>query len=199
VPGGDSPTRLVHQEKAAWRARLLAARRRLPAAERAAAADALADQLLRAPALRSVRRVAAYVPVGLEPGSLAALDVLRERGLLVLLPVVLPDHVLDWAEYDGRLVPARHGLREPAGRRLGSGSLTCVDAVLAPGLAVDRRGTRLGRGAGYYDRALAGLRGVPVAVLLYDTELVEADLPVEPHDQPVTAAVTPLLGWVNLG
>ncbi len=188
----------MHQEKAAWRARLLAARRRLPAAERAAAADALADQLLRAPALRSVRRVAAYVPVGLEPGSPAALDVLRERGLVVLLPVVLPDHVLDWAEYDGRLVPARHGLREPAGRRLGSGSLTSADVVLAPGLAVDRRGTRLGRGAGYYDRALAGLRGVPVAVLLYDTELVEADLPVEPHDRPVTAAVTPLLGWVDL-
>jgi 5-formyltetrahydrofolate cyclo-ligase len=190
---------LVRQEKAAWRARLLAARRQLPAAERAAAAGALAGRLLRVPALHGARRVAAYVPVGREPGSLAALDVLRERGLVVLLPVVLPDHVLDWAEYDGRLVPARHGLREPAGRRLGPGSLTGVDAVLAPGLAVDRRGTRLGRGAGYYDRALAGLRGVPVAVLLYDTELVEADLPVEPHDQPVTAAVTPLLGWVNLG
>src|SRR5262249_57127518 len=140
-----------------------------------------------------------YGRVGQDPGSLAGLDALGERGLVVLLPVALPDRVLDGAEYDGRLVPARHGLREPAGRRLGAGMLAGVDAVLAPGLAVDRRGTRLGRGAGYYDRALAGLRGVPVAVLLYDTELVEADLPVEPHDRPVTAAVTPLLGWVNLG
>jgi 5-formyltetrahydrofolate cyclo-ligase len=189
----------VRQEKAAWRARLLAARRQLTAAERAAAADVLAGRLLRAPALRRARRVAAYAPVDREPGSLAALDALRERGLVVLLPVVLPDQALDWAEYDGRLVPARHGLREPAGRRLGAGALTGVDAVLAPGLAADRRGTRLGRGAGYYDRALAGLRGVPVAVLLYDTELVAADLPVEPHDQPVAAAVTPLLGWVDLG
>jgi 5-formyltetrahydrofolate cyclo-ligase len=72
-----------------------------------------------------------------------------------------------------------------------------VDVVLAPGLAVDRRGVRLGRGAGYYDRALAAVRA-PVAVLLYDAELVEEDLPAEPHDRPVTAVVTPLRGWVNL-
>ncbi len=77
-------------------------------------------------------------------------------------------------------------------------ALAGVDAVLAPGLAVDRRGIRLGRGAGYYDRALAAVTGIPVAVLLHDGELVDDELPAEPHDRSVTAVVTPLLGWVDV-
>jgi 5-formyltetrahydrofolate cyclo-ligase len=74
-----------------------------------------------------------------------------------------------------------------------------VDVVLAPAMAADRRGNRLGRGAGYYDRALTRVDStVPVVVLLHDGELVDT-LPAEPHDRPVTAAVTPTLGWVELG
>lgn len=195
----DSPNEAVRRAKAQWRARLLSARAARPAAERAAAARALADQLLAAPALRAARRVAAYAPTDGEPGSVAVLDALRERGVEVLLPVALPDRTLDWARYDGTLVPARWGLVEPPGPRLGAAALAGVDAVLAPGLAVDRRGVRLGRGAGYYDRALAGLAGLPVAVLLHDGELVEGPLPAEAHDRAVTAAVTPLLGWVDVG
>jgi 5-formyltetrahydrofolate cyclo-ligase len=197
VTDGDSPDDPVRRAKAQWRQRLRAARSALPAAERAAAGAALTARLLDAAPLLGVRRVAAYVPVGTEPGAVALLDALRDRGVEVLLPVALPDRSLDWAGYDGRLMPAGHGLREPAGPRLGPAALAGVDVVLAPGLAVDRRGFRLGRGAGYYDRALAAVRA-PVAVLLYDPELVEEDLPAEPHDRPVTAAVTPLLGWVNL-
>jgi 5-formyltetrahydrofolate cyclo-ligase len=198
VTDSDSPDGAVRTDKARWRERLLAARAALPAAEREAAAAALTAHLLGAAALAGARRVAAYVPVGTEPGSLDALDALRERGVVVLLPVALPEASLDWAEYAGELVPGRHGLREPAGPRLGPTALAGVDVVLAPGLAVDRRGVRLGRGAGYYDRALAAVRA-PVAVLLHDRELLAADLPAQAHDRRVTAAVTPLLGWVNLG
>ena len=217
---GDSPDEAIRLAKARWRMRLLAVRATLPAAEREAAAAALTAHVLAAAPLRGARVVAAFVPVGTEPGSagqpVAAVpgstavpaaaampgstalpDALRRQGLRVLLPVVLPDRLLDWAAYDGGLVPAGYGLLEPAGPRLGTSALTGVDAVLAPGLAVDRRGVRLGRGAGYYDRALAAVR-CPVAVLLYDAELLAEDLPAQPHDRRVTAAVTPLLGWVNL-
>jgi 5-formyltetrahydrofolate cyclo-ligase len=195
VTDGDSPDDPVRRAKAQWRQRLRAARSALPAAERVAAGAALTARLLDALPPRGAQRVAAYVPVGTEPGAL--LDALADHGIGVLLPVALPDRSLDWAEYDGRLVPAGYGLREPAGPRLGPAALAGVDVVLAPGLAVDRRGVRLGRGAGYYDRALTAVRA-PVAVLLYDAELIEEDLPAEPHDRPVTAAVTPLLGWVDL-
>ena len=60
--------------------------------------------------------------------------------------------------------------------------------VLAPGLAVDKRGMRLGKGGGYYDRALAGL-DVPVAALLYDDDLLD-EVPHDPHDVPVGMVVT---------
>ena len=184
-------------DKDGWRASLLEARRRLDAAALATAAAALRDHVV--PALAGMTTIAAYVPVGREPGSLDLLDALRSGGTVVLLPVVVGEG-LDWCVYVGRsrLAPGPLGLRQPAGPRLGAAALGTADAVLVPALAVDRRGTRLGRGGGYYDRALASVpSGVPVAALLHDGELV-ASLPADAWDRPMTAAVTPSIGWTEL-
>lgn len=161
---------------------------------------ALADRALDLPELAHARTVAAYVSVGSEPGTLALLDALRARGVRVLLPVLLPDNDLDWGVYEGEasLARVRHGgrmeLREPAGERLGADAVTDADAVLLPGLAVDWRGMRLGRGGGSYDRVLARLDRAgadpALVVLLYDTEVVDR-VPEEEHDRPVHAVVTP--------
>lgn len=141
--------------------------------------------------------IAAYVPIGSEPGSTALLDDLIDRECRVLLPVVSAD-VLDWAEYDGTLVPGPWGLRQPAGQRLGVDSVADADVVLVPALAVDRRGTRLGRGAGFYDRSLRhAAAGTPLIALLHEGELVEDLLPAEPHDIPMTAAITPTDGCIE--
>ncbi|TWD22916.1 5-formyltetrahydrofolate cyclo-ligase [Streptomyces sp. T12] len=163
-------------------------------------AEALARHALALPELAGAGTVAAYVSVGSEPGTLALLDALRARGMRVLLPALLPDNDLAWGVYEGAgsLVPVRHGgrmtLLEPAGERLGPDTVTEADAVLLPGLSVDARGMRLGRGGGSYDRVLArlGRAGVHPAlvVLLYDGEVVER-VPEEPHDRPVHAVVTP--------
>lgn len=161
---------------------------------------ALADRALDLPELAHARTVAAYVSVGSEPGTLALLDALRARGVRVLLPVLLPDNDLDWGVYEGEasLARVRHGgrmeLLEPAGERLGPDAVTTADAVLLPGLAVDARGMRLGRGGGSYDRVLARLDRAgtdpALVVLLYDTEVLDR-VPEEEHDRPVHAVVTP--------
>jgi 5-formyltetrahydrofolate cyclo-ligase len=164
------------------------------------AGRALAERALELPELARARTVAAYVSVGGEPGTLALLDALRARGVRVLLPALLPDNDLDWGAYAGpdSLARIRHGGRmalfEPSGERLGPDAVTDADVVLLPGLAVDTRGMRLGRGGGSYDRVLARLEragaGPRLVVLLYDTEVV-AHVPAEAHDKPVHAVVTP--------
>ncbi|WP_033312129.1 5-formyltetrahydrofolate cyclo-ligase [Streptomyces iakyrus] len=161
---------------------------------------ALAGRALELPELARAGTVAAYVSVGSEPGTLTLLDALRARGVRVLLPVLLPDNDLDWGPYEGEgsLARVQHGSRmalfEPAGERLGPDAVTTADAVLLPGLAVDARGMRLGRGGGSYDRVLARLERAAahpaLVVLLYDSEVVGL-VPAEPHDRPVDAVVTP--------
>jgi 5-formyltetrahydrofolate cyclo-ligase len=184
-------------DKTRWRARLLAARKRLDPAELAAAAAELRRHVV--PALVAAGTIAAYVPVRSEPGSLDLLDALAAPGIRILLPVVVADG-LDWCPYAGRssLAAGPLGLLEPAGPRLGPAAVAEADAVLVPALAVDRTGTRLGRGGGYYDRALPLVpAGVPVVALLHDGELVDS-LPADPWDRRVTAAVTPSTGWTEL-
>ncbi|MFI5807558.1 5-formyltetrahydrofolate cyclo-ligase [Streptomyces sp. NPDC051561] len=239
--------------KAALRRELLDRRRLLTVEDAREAAAVLARRALELPEL-AAGTVAAYVSVGREPGTRALLDALHARGVRVLLPVLMPDNDLDWAAYEGAesLAKAGRGLLEPTGRRLGLYAVQEADTVLLPGLAVDGRGMRLGRGGGSYDRVLArlggtrgearglygvqedlygveeesaglyGLRETPdqlygvqeespqlygvqesldagdrspggrarLVVLLYENEVV-AEVPVEPHDHPVHAVVTP--------
>ncbi|MFE2055351.1 5-formyltetrahydrofolate cyclo-ligase [Streptomyces sp. NPDC056465] len=178
------------------RRELLAARRLLTSEDVRTAAAVLASAAGDLPELAGARTVAAYVSVGREPGTHALLDTLRARGVRVLLPVLMADNDLDWAAFEGaeHLVPAGRGLLEPDGARLGPQAVLDADAVLLPGLAVDGRGMRLGRGGGSYDRVLARLAAggarPALVVLLYDGEVV-ARVPEEPHDHPVDAVVTP--------
>jgi 5-formyltetrahydrofolate cyclo-ligase len=182
--------------KGSLRESILTVRARLTARDVEATAAVLAERALELPELAEARTVAAYVSVGREPGTLPLLETLRAQAVRVLLPVLLPDNDLDWGVYEGaeHLVRAGRGLLEPDGPRLGPDAVTEADAVLLPGLAVDGQGVRLGRGGGSYDRVLAriGAAGARPAltVLLYDTEVV-GSVPAEPHDLPVSAAVTP--------
>jgi 5-formyltetrahydrofolate cyclo-ligase len=149
--------------------------------------------------------VCAYVPVGSEPGSAELIDSLLRRGVHVLVPAARDDAAgrpmpLQWGEYrPGDLVQARFGLREPAEPLLAADAIAGASVVLVPALSVDRSGVRLGRGAGFYDRSLP--LAAPTARLVAvvrDDELVER-LPAEPHDVPMTHALTPNGGVIELG
>ncbi|MFY1677305.1 MULTISPECIES: 5-formyltetrahydrofolate cyclo-ligase [unclassified Streptomyces] len=187
-------------DKRALRRGILAARSLLTPDDLREADRSLAERALSSPRIAQARTVAAYVSMGAEPGTRALLDALRTRGKRVLLPVLLPDGDLDWGSYDGpgSLATVRHGARmallEPVAPRLGVEAVAAADVVLLPGLAVDRRGVRLGRGGGSYDRVLARLDRAgarPAAmVCLYDDEVLPR-VPDRPHDRPVDAAVTP--------
>lgn len=183
--------------KAEIRAQLLAARRVTPG-QVTQVQTALVDALLQ----RECRTVAAYVPFGSEPGGPSLPVVLAATvgaAGRVLLPVVRADLDLDWAEHAVELVSGRRGTPEPAGPRLGLTAIGEAEVVVVPAVAVDRRGMRLGRGGGSYDRALARVApNAYVVALLHDDELLAADLPAEAHDRRVDAAITPAHGLVPL-
>ncbi|GAA1138079.1 5-formyltetrahydrofolate cyclo-ligase [Nocardioides aquiterrae] len=179
--------------KVAVRDQLLAARKRRSIGEVGEAARDLAAHLLAGVDVRRAATVAAYVSMNGEPGTGPLLDGLRAAGKRVILPVVLPGMDLDWAVYrdPDDLAPARYGLLEPVGERLGVDAIATADVVLVPALAVSPTGVRLGRGGGCYDRALGRVPvGTFTCALLYDGE-VGLDIPVEPHDRPVGHAATP--------
>ncbi|SDO39166.1 5-formyltetrahydrofolate cyclo-ligase [Klenkia soli] len=187
----DSPD--VVSAKVALRTSLLAARASQTAEVRTTAARAVADHL-RAGLPEGV--VAGYVPTAEEPGHGELVAALGPRALL---PVVPPSgRVLAWARVTGELVQGRYGLLEPGGPRLPAEALGEAAVVVVPALAVGLDGTRLGRGAGYYDRALA--HAAPDAVLVgvvFDEELLDT-VPAEPHDVRLHAVVTPSGGWLAL-
>jgi 5-formyltetrahydrofolate cyclo-ligase len=187
----------VGAAKAALRARHLARRRARPQAERAADAEAVATGLLRG--LAGTRTFAAYVPDANEPGHGRLPAAFGQLGARVLLPVVPAEGAeLGWAVDTGRLAPGRFGLLEPVGHRLGATAVGTADVVVVPALAVSRDGVRLGRGGGYYDRALRHVRpGAVLVAVVFDDELLD-ELPAEPHDVRVTAVVTPSGGWQAL-
>lgn len=175
----------VAAEKQKLRATLLAARRARPADQLAAARAAVCREVLGK--LAGVGTAAAYVPLQTEPGSVELLAGLRTHGVRVLVPVTLPDRGLDWTEWDA-----------PQPRSLGKDAIGDAGLVLVPALAAAVDGTRLGRGGGSYDRALARCApGTTVAALLFDGEVLPT-LPRAAWDVSVGYAVTPA-GWRPLG
>ncbi|MGL5809210.1 MAG: 5-formyltetrahydrofolate cyclo-ligase [Nocardioides sp.] len=192
--------------KSALRDQLLAARSRRPLAELAEDARRIGELAMDLDEVRRAATVAAYVSTGTEPGTGRLLDRLRAAGKRVLLPVLArPDPGrtelasqatgwdLDWAAYTGPagLATARFGLFEPTGDRSGPAAVGVADVVFVPGLAVSDTGLRIGRGGGCYDRALPRVAADAfVCVLLYDDE-VGREVPAEPHDRPVSAALSP--------
>lgn len=175
--------------KRALRVEALSRRQTIPAHQSRAAELSLADAL----APLAGGRIAAYASIGTEPGTGALLARAQE----VLLPVLLQDGDLDWVLFEGALVAGPYGLLEPAGPRLGRDALADCSLVVVPALAVDRTGTRLGRGGGSYDRALRRTSALTVAAL-HVGEFCEA-LPRQAHDVPVDAVVLPDRGLVTVG
>ena len=94
-----------------------------------------------------------------------------------------------------QLRTGRFGIREPVPELCPMVEPEAIDAVLVPGLAWDRRGGRLGRGAGYYDRLFghAAWRGFRCGIFFAFQEVDQ--VPTEPWDVPLQAVVTDREVW----
>lgn len=143
------------------------------------------DTFLRA---KDARTIAGYVPEEAEPGGKELLSELGDFELW--LPVCRPGGILHWGRYEGpqSLTPGRYGILEPQPTATSLAEIA-VDVVVVPAMGARFDGARIGRGAGFYDRALENLNALKV-VLLYDQEVRE-DIPTEPHDVFMDVIITP--------
>ena len=136
--------------------------------------------------------VTCFVSMATEPPTDEVRTKLRALGKDVALPIMKPGNSLAWG-FDGTdLVKNSYGIFEPAPAEIDIAKAT---AILIPALRVGRDGSRLGRGAGYYDRALANVpahsTGGPIRICLVFDDEVDESVPSEPHDALIDLIVTP--------
>lgn len=144
--------------------------------------------------------VATYLSAPPEPATDQLIDWLSSRDVRVLLPVLtepVEEGQLigppDWAPYAGwdRLREGRLSITEPDTDPLGGAALATADVIVCPGVAGNRRGQRLGRGGGWYDRALAHAAPDASTVLPLNDDELEDDIPLDPWDWSMDFIVTP--------
>ena len=147
----------------------------------------LTEQLVAVVAQHGTKTVASYSPLPSEP-DVTEFNIWAAGRLNLLLPRV-SGHALEFAA--GELGEGAFGIVEPKGTGV---PIAEIDLMIVPALATDMAGNRLGKGKGFYDRALTNFSGLRIAVV-FDSELIE-NLPSEPHDQRVQMIVTPLRTFV---
>jgi 5-formyltetrahydrofolate cyclo-ligase len=180
----------IDELKAALRQSALAKRDALPAAERAAAAEAIAARPFPL-ALAPGQTVSAYSPMRSELNPVPLLRRLADAGATLALPVVdgrgKPLIMREWA-FGRPLGTGQWGIREP----LPDAPEAWPDILLVPLAAFDRQGNRIGYGAGYYDMTISRLRGMkPVKAIGFAFAAQEVDLvPTTARDERLDLVLT---------
>jgi 5-formyltetrahydrofolate cyclo-ligase len=179
------------EPKTALRRDALARRGAIGPAARAAFSRRLAEEGLRLGRLWRPQIVSAFHPLPDEPDTLPLLTALTAEGFATALPTVVgrgsPLTFRLWRPGE----PTRAGamsIREP----LEEAPAVDPDLLFVPLACFDRRGNRIGYGAGFYDRSLARLRAIkPIHAAGVAYGVCEiASVPYETHDQSLDAVVT---------
>lgn len=185
----ELPSHRLKQRKRALRRDVAERRERLSADERTTKSEAIASRVLSLSEVRAARTVLAFWSFGSEVETSALIERLHRAGKRVLLPRVEGGDVVVVAYAPGDPVAAASfGAMEPSAVEVEEpGS---VDLVIAPGVAFDRRGARVGYGGGFYDRFLSRTRpGVPVVAIAFALQVVD-EVPEGRGDRRVDAIVT---------
>lgn len=151
--------------------------------------EPLVDAFLALPELETAETVLLFYGVLREPDTTVLIDALLEQGKTVALPKCLPKRRMQARQisYGSNLVLSAYGIPEPD-EECPTVDRDRIDLILVPNLCCDRSGYRLGHGAGYYDRYLAGYSGMTVA--LCPEEWLQEQLPRDEFDIPVRLVLT---------
>lgn len=131
-----------------------------------------------------------YLSLPDEPETRDLIQLAWNEGKKVALPKTDIRYGLTWWEIPPGPLPASETLWEPLPGKYISVGLEAIEGFCVPGRAFDSHGTRLGRGGGHYDRALAlRSRRAWVIGLFFAIQEME-NLPREAHDVALPQVVT---------
>ena len=168
----------IAEEKAELRRRMRAMRASIPEFERTARSEAATGRLITLPEVAASHMAFVFNAFGSEIATAPLIDRLARAGLGLALPR-LTDGVLEAIPYrpGDPVAPSPYGALEPLAG--GAADPRDVDLIIAPGLAFDSDGYRLGYGGGYYDAFLrrAGRHAARIG-FAFDQQIVDA----VPHD-----------------
>lgn len=180
------------QVKAAIRAEIRAARRRMSEDEVRERSRAVIARLSGMEEFRAASAVACYIAMPGEVRTESLIAICRAAGKRVAAPAFREDaggYELAWLDPGARVVPGPGKAPEPAAPQwLGA---IAPDIVVTPLLAFDPAGNRLGHGGGHYDRLFSETpagRAFRVG-LAFDFQM-RPELPARPHDVMLNAVVT---------
>lgn len=152
------------------------------------------NKLKELPTWQQAGVVMSYVSFGSEVSTHTLIKEALAAGKRVAVPLcvregrrLIPSEILDFPD---DLRPGTWGILEPRPECLRPLDPQLIDLVIVPGVAFDRKGNRLGYGAGYYDRFLKTLKPGTVTIALAFSEQIVPDVYAEDHDLPVDMVVT---------
>jgi 5-formyltetrahydrofolate cyclo-ligase len=182
----------IRETKASLRQRLRERLNDLPPVERATGSANLCGLLREQSVWKLARCVLFYAALSDEVDIWPLLEVAIAEDKIVALPRYRSEQEcyraarLQNLGRDTKI--GQFGIREPTADCTGI-PLNQLDLILVPGVGFDLNGRRLGRGKGYYDRLLTGIRGAKCG-LAFEKQIVMT-IPTEPHDITLDYIATP--------
>lgn len=172
------------EAKKALRGEMLARRRRLPADSIAKGSEAIAAHFCAWPIFKQAKTVMVYLAMLDEPQTEGMITAAWAGGKTVCVPLMGEKYghmeaglLADWDS----LVIGRLGLKMPDPRRVKLIEPASIDLIVVPGVAFDRRGYRVGMGAGYYDRFLPRATAACRLGLAWSLQVVD-EVPADEYD-----------------
>ena len=155
------------------------------AEEKAEMSARICRQVLTDPHWAKANNVFLYHALTDEVDTTILIDAAMQEGKTVLLPVIDGDD-LRLKIHTGATQTGSYSIQEPIGKEF-----TCykeITLAIVPGMAFDKKGNRLGRGRGFYDRTLPKLAEAYKIGLCFPFQLLES-IPCEAYDIKMDAVL----------
>lgn len=145
-------------------------------------------KLLELSAVKKARTIMLYCSLPDEVYTMDLIHKLKEMGKEIVLPVVISDTEMELRRYEGDndLHTGYYNIPEPCGKKFSKAG--DIDVAIIPGMGFDKKGNRMGRGKGYYDRFLNGMKHIYKIGICFPFQIFDA-IPANENDIPMDIVI----------